>query len=546
MELGLFLAQVPTGFYMSAAKAVPVVLVLLVWARAMTWLDKDSEAAHLSRAVVNLAVLAAGVLSFLLFFALSVNFWVGLAILIVVNLAAFGGYLGVRGQKVGLGDLKGDFIVWVKGLAGKKKEVKAAAGQVLLLDKAGNGVEAPNDEDPSRPAYDAVQQILTDQLRRGAERIDVVPGEGSARMSFAVDGFTYTGTALDLVATSGGVTLLKSLAGMDVNERRKPQRGVVKVTLDGKRYELQLNTSGSVAGESLSIRLDFKTRHALKLEQLGMGESQLALVRQSIEENRGIVLVAAPPDQGLTSMLYALVRGHDAFLQHIISVEREIDTTLDGVTQDKLSRAATVAEEAERLAWVTSQQPDVLMVPQVQGSQGARELIAFAGEGHRAYVGMRAANTFGAIVQWCKLVGDHALAGKNLELVICGRVVRKLCQACKVAYTPDPEMLRKLNMRPEAVKQLYQARTEPIRDERGNPVPCEFCHDLRFVGRTGFYEIFKLTDEARQVIAAGANVNQLKAEFRKQRGHYLQEHALALVQRGESSVQEVLRVLNSK
>jgi general secretion pathway protein E/type IV pilus assembly protein PilB len=115
--------------------------------------------------------------------------------------------------------------------------------------------------------------------------------------------------------------------------------------------------------------------------------------------------------------------------------------------------------------------------------------------------------------------------------------------ACKVGYSPDPESLRKLNMDPNRVTQLFQARTQPLRDPKGNPMTCDFCQDLRFKGRFGVYEVFVIDDEARSAVLAGGTLNQLKTIFRKGRGRYLQEMALAQVEAGETSVQEVLRVL---
>ena len=156
---------------------------------------------------------------------------------------------------------------------------------------------------------------------------------------------------------------------------------------------------------------------------------------------------------------------------------------------------------------------------------------------------MQAPSTFDALAAWRKLVGDDKVAIENLRLIINGRVVRKLCNACKIGYTPDPNTLKKLGLNPDKATTLYQARAEPLRDQKGNPVPCGFCKDLRFRGRTGVFELFVIGDEARERIAAGASPNELRTIFRKQRGRFLQEEALALVQKGETSVQEVLRVL---
>ena len=112
-------------------------------------------------------------------------------------------------------------------------------------------------------------------------------------------------------------------------------------------------------------------------------------------------------------------------------------------------------------------------------------------------------------------MGDDALAIKSLKAVIVGRLVRRLCSACKVGYTPDPNTLRKLNMNPDSVGKLYQARKEPMRDAKGNAVPCTFCNDLAFKGRFGIFEVMVIDDEIRKVIAAGGNDSQIKQAQRE-------------------------------
>ncbi len=133
---------------------------------------------------------------------------------------------------------------------------------------------------------------------------------------------------------------------------------------------------------------------------------------------------------------------------------------------------------------------------------------------------MRAGNTLDALKQWRKLVGDDSLAMKNLKMIIVGRLVRRLCSACKVGYTPDPNTLKKLNMNPDVVGKLYQARKEPMRDAKGNAVPCTFCNDLAFKGRFGIYEVMIIDDEIRNVIKAGGADTQIKQAQRKQRSRF--------------------------
>jgi general secretion pathway protein E len=369
----------------------------------------------------------------------------------------------------------------------------------------------------------------------------MIAGEPMA-ISFTVDGVKYDGEAMDRNKAGAAVQYLKEVAGLDMNERRKPQSGTFKAALDGKKSTIQVTSFGSAQGESMRLVTNPKDRQNFKLESLGFSEDQLASIKDLLGGG-GLVLLGAPRGQGLTSLCYAMLRAHDAFLYHVHTVERGPEFDLEGVTQNALAANASPSEEAKQVNWVVSQEPDVLLVTSVEDPKSAVDLVKFSGGERRVYVGMRAANTLDALKQWRKLVGDDALAIKNLKAVIVGRLIRRLCSACKVGYTPDPNTLRKLNMNPDSVGKLYQARKEPMRDAKGNPVPCTFCNDLAFKGRFGIYEVMIIDDEIRKVIAAGGADSQIKQAQRGKRGRLLQEVALAQVQAGETSVEEVLRVL---
>jgi type II secretory ATPase GspE/PulE/Tfp pilus assembly ATPase PilB-like protein len=297
----------------------------------------------------------------------------------------------------------------------------------------------------------------------------------------------------------------------------------------------------------MTIVAEPKKRHGFTIATLGFSPEQLEVVKQTIADGSGMVLLAAPTGHGLTALEYAMIRGHDAFLQHILTIERNQEADLEGVTQNILPASATPQEEAKQVAWVVSQEPDVVLLSTVEDSNSARDLAGFAENAKkRAYAGMRAATAFDALKQWRKLVGDDNVAIKSLRLIIAGRTLRRLCEACKVGYTPDPTLLKKLNMDPGKVKTLFQARTSPMLDAKGRPVPCTFCNDLAFKGRTGVYELLVIDDTMRQILLNNGSDNELKKAFREQKGRYLQEVALELVEQGETSVNEVQRVLRSE
>jgi type II secretory ATPase GspE/PulE/Tfp pilus assembly ATPase PilB-like protein len=390
---------------------------------------------------------------------------------------------------------------------------------------------------------------LADPLRKNAEQIDLTPSQAGVSVKYTVDGVGYDGPAIDGTNGAGAVSLFKQLGGMEVEERRKPQTGTMKVAVDGAKREVKLQTAGTTAGEYLRMMIEPGKRFARSLDQLGLTESQLGMIQSVLRDRSGgVVLVATPKAQGMTSLLYAIMRAHDVYMEHIQSIEREPDQDLEGITQNKLPANASPADESKQVDWVISQEPDVIMINRVEDPRSAASLIRNAGEGKRVYVGLRAGSTAEAVEQWRKLCGDDAGAIDTLKLVIVGRVLRKLCMACKESYAPDPNTLKKLNLNPEKVTTLFKARESQLRDPKGNPIPCTFCHDLRFQGRTGVFELLIVDDDVREALrrdfaASGRPSSQFKAAFRKKGLRYLQEEALALVERGDTSVQEVLRVL---
>jgi type II secretory ATPase GspE/PulE/Tfp pilus assembly ATPase PilB-like protein len=493
------------------------------------------------------------IVAFVLFLMLP-TYAAALPVLIVVMLIETGAYLGIRHSKVGLADLKTDFRDWVAEKRGGKG-VKVLAGAVTLFDPSGKGgpLPVPSGEEPERAGYDAAQTLLTDPLRKNAERIDLRPGEGGAQVHFMVDGVVYPALSMDRATASAVAAFLKPLAKLNVEEKRKPQTGSLRVQLDGKKRDLELRTSGSSTGEILEILVEPKKRHLLTIDKLGFSAEQLQAVKASVEEAEGIVILTAPKvpgGAGLTSMLYAMLRAHDAFLQHIQTIERGADQDLEGITQNKLAANATAADEAKQVNWTISQEPDVLMINQIVDPGTTRQLITFVanqepGKPRRVYVGMRAGTTFDALAMWRKLVGDDTLAMSKLKMVIAGRVMRKLCNACKIAYAPDPEQLKKLNLNPASAERLFQHRREPLRDAKGNPITCEFCKDLRYVGRTGVFEVMVVDDYLRTMVPGGGTTSQIKASFRKKKGRLLQEMALALVEAGITSLAEVKRVMDA-
>ena len=551
MDLSVLMQTVPVGDYFSVVKIITLLVISVIWWRLLTWLDKDTVVARLPREWINLGMVGGYILAFVLFIFIP-GFGLAFTVFILLLLAEIGTYTLLRNQSVGLQDLVGEIKgfnfakLWGGSGKAKKEDYDEVPGMVTLTTRDGRHISQPAFNAPERQAYDVVQLMLTEPLRRGMERLELVPVDGSMMVQYWVDGVVYSGPQFNKAGIAVAITLLKRIANLDINEKRKPQVGSIGTLTEGKKHEVQVHVAGSTSGESLRLVVDPKRRHELKIEQVGFSPDQMSLVQAVIGVPDGVVLVAVPKGQGLTSLLYAIIRQHDAFLTHIHTIEREPEYDLEGVTQNKLSRAATAADELASVQWVVSQEPDAVLVPEIQNPMSVRDLIGYAVAGKRVYLGLRSPSAIEAINDWRKLVGDDDMAMRSLRMVIAGRVVRKLCPACKQPYQPDPDTLRKLNLDHGKAQQFFQARTQAVRDNKGNAVPCTFCADMHYKGRTGVFEVMEINDDIRQAVITNASVNQLRALFRKMRGRFVQEQAMDLVEQGITSIQEVLRSMRGQ
>jgi len=538
-----FLAAVQLGGYINGFKLIPIFVVSLVWWWLMAWADKDADVAKLPRETVNMVNLAAYLVAMGLAVALPI-YMAALPAFLALFAVDIGFYLGWRKKTIGLADLSEQFRSGIKNLGRKKKEVeiKADDNAVVFFGKDNRAVPPPQPDMPERVAFDALQDVFQTPMKHNASFIELRPNEGGAVLRYTVDGVRLEGKQFPRDSAAAAISFMKVLAGLDPEDRRKPQNGKMKVGTTKAKNEIDVYTAGSRDGELMRLTVNFKKQFSYTLDKLGFLREQTEQIEKMVSDKTGITLLAVPEGQGQTNLAYAILKKHDIFLLNLMTVERDPPVELDGIRQNKLAASAPSSEEEQQVEWLISQEPDLIFVDRIDSPRSAQSLCKFASE-KKVLVAMRAGTTFDAIEQWRKLVGDDDLALENLRLVIGERLVRLLCGACKVAYTPDPAALKKMNMSPDRVSQLYQARKEPMRDPKGQEVICPFCHGVAYQGRTGVFEFFRVDDDVRQAIKAGGTINQLKALFRKQKQRYLQESALARVELGDTSVEEVLRVM---
>jgi len=539
---GIISAGVPgPGPYLSTVKPLFMLLLVMPWLYAATWMNKDTLRVQSVRTLWCGAVLAAGVLGILLWLLVPL-FVVGMLLYLVLAGGVVGAYVAHRNKRVvpEAKVLTADHIrsVWAR----KDREKVEVVQHLKLYDHNGRPVLPPEEKlAEQRKAYNAAQELLHDVVLMRASEVDLKPKGPQVQVRFVVDGVLQERPSMDRGEADRLVDFLKGLAGLDVEDKRRPQAGAVSADMGVVRADMKLTTAGTTHGQRVQMRV-LQEAIRTKLEELGMPDGMLARLAEINADDGGLILVSGPRGNGVTSTLYSLMRKHDAYMKQLVTLEESVAVELENITQQAYP---SQKELPAKLASLLRRDPDVVMVDRCETAETA-ELLADAASAKNVLLGCVADGAFMALARWVKVCADPAKALGPLRAVTCQKLLRKICPSCREAYKPPKEMLAKLNLPVEKIKSFYRPPTKPLTDEKGKPMTCPTCRGTGYFGRTASFEMLEISDEIRQRILGNAPLSQIKAAARRNGMLYLQEQALRKVIEGTTSVDEVIRVSRSK
>lgn len=552
MTNSILAASTDVPVYVDPIKIVISLALFFVWAWGVQWIDRDTDVVKTKREQWNFIVLSGSFVAFLLFFippwsgkmfALGVAFWV-----LIVG-ATMLAYIFHRNSRV-VPELRVLTIGHAKRLlpggSGGPAKAKSAKGlRIRLNDHAGKFVEMPTTPDEMK-SFELVQDFLYEMLWKRVSDLDMTPGKEEYRVVYRIDG--VANERPDGVPLADGeriVQYLKKLAGLKVDEIRRPQSGRIQAGLlntPGDPGTTEVKTSGSMAGERLMLHIQ-SGPSLMRLGDLGLATPREELVKGFLNKKTGLVLMSAPPRHGLTTTQYAILRTHDAYMNNIYALERKKMVDLDNVTQNVYEGANTDVNYARMLQTILRREPDIVLVDNCEDRETARIASRAAAEDRKIYMGIQAKDCFDALTKYISLLEDHAMAAKALLGVINQRLMRVLCKDCREAFHPDEATLKKLNLPAEKIERFYRPPSEQKLDRKGKPVVCATCQGTGYVGRVGVFEVLAVDPSVAGLIAEGAPINRIKAQCRKNKMYYLQEEGLLKVIDGTTSMNEVLRCL---
>jgi len=381
-----------------------------------------------------------------------------------------------------------------------------------------------------------VAAVASDLLLKGAQRrasdIHIEPTEGGgSRVRLRIDGALQPDEPVPEGLHGALVAHLKSMAEMDVAERRLPQRGRMVLQGPDRTLDLRVSALPSLWGERVVIRLLDRGAIQLKLDQIVRGEA-LELVRGLCHQSWGLVVCTGPIGSGKTTLLHAMLYEIDREGHCVVSVEDPIELTLEGVTQIAVEPGIGLTFPAA-VRGVFTQDPDVIMIGEVRDYETLHLAAVCAQTGHLVFTTLHTPTAAETVKRMLDMGLPPMLVNGTLSAVIAQRLIRCLCPECKAPADPPT-----LTEPAEAAEFLSGLREASFHEAVG----CEACHNTGYRGRMAIHEILLMKQGVPQAIAAAADADALRRAAVASGMKTLLQDGLDAAAQGLTSVDEVLRV----
>lgn len=535
------LLLVEFGGYLSITKLIIFLALFFPSWALIQWMYKDADLVG-GNAVLWVSIVLGLIVVMTMVWLLVPMYIVGVLSYTVALSGAALAYVKDRNARV----LEFDRILTVahiKSLIGPGEELEAGMDSFLFITANKNDVPRPEARTPDFFGYRVAYDILTEAMSRRAEFITMSPGAETYKINYQIDGTSVPQTDQPKDQIDFFLRFAKHLGGLDVKERRKPQKGVFYTRRGKDTVDWEIQTAGSTAGEQIRIKKAGQEA-IIRAGDLGLTQKQVQSIEEIRSAKEGIVLITGPKGSGVSSSFYSILRDHDAYTNNIFTFEKEITSSLPSVTQERFELGDSASMTyPKKLQQLFRMGPDIIGVAECADPETAQVICSAASDGGRLiYVIVQADSVLQALGRWLKLVGDRKVAMAQLKGIMNQRLLRKLCDECKQGYTPNQDILKKFNLPADKAKVLYRPG-KVVYDKRGKESTCPECFGTGFVGRVGAFEMITFNDELKRVVLKSKTLQDMGNQFRRAKMALLQEQALRKVMAGVTAINEMVRVL---
>jgi type IV pilus assembly protein PilB len=380
------------------------------------------------------------------------------------------------------------------------------------------------------PVVKLLNLILVEGVRARASDIHIEAESTAVRVRYRIHGILEESLRLPKWIQDPLIARCKVMAKLDITERRVPQDGRLRVRFRESLVDLRVSSLPTQFGEKVTLRILDPSSAPTGLDQFHLSPRDLKCIRQAIARPEGMVLVTGPTGSGKTTTLYGMIAEIVSPTRNIVTIENPIEYQFIGVNQVEINDKQGLTF-AGTLRSILRQDPDVILVGEIRDPETAQIALRAAQTGHLVLSTLHTNDAVATVARLLDLGIESYMLASSLNVIMAQRLVRRTCETCAEPYEPDANVLRTLQI--DGAGQVF-------RRGRG----CSVCRKSGWAGRMGVFEVMPITPALSKLIESKAPESALRAQARLDGTQLLAEHAAARVCAGETTAEEVIRVVD--
>ncbi|HUH58280.1 MAG TPA: type II secretion system ATPase GspE, partial [Pseudomonadales bacterium] len=384
------------------------------------------------------------------------------------------------------------------------------------------------EQEGDAPIIRLINALLTEAVKDNASDIHIETYEKRLVVRFRVDGVLREVVQPKRALSALLISRIKVMAKLDIAEKRVPQDGRISLRIGGREVDVRVSTMPSTYSERVVMRLLDKKAGRLSLSQLGMADRDLAAMRNMISKPHGIILVTGPTGSGKTTTLYGALSDLNDTSRNILTVEDPIEYSLPGIGQTQVNTKVDMTF-AKGLRAILRQDPDVVMIGEIRDLETVEIAIQASLTGHLVLSTLHTNTAIGAVTRLQDMGVESFLLSSTLIGVIAQRLVRVLCESCKIEAIADSSECKILGVDTDNAPTIFHAKG------------CDKCNQLGYKGRQGIYEVIEIDEQLKTLIHQGAGEQALEKHARTL-SPSIHQDGVRKVLSGSTTIEELLRV----
>jgi len=401
-------------------------------------------------------------------------------------------------------------------------EIEKIEEDLSLDDFVKNGFDILENENEA-PIIKFVNSMFFQALKKNASDIHIETHENNGIIRFRIDGVLFTQTSIPKYVTQLVINRIKVISNLDISEKRIPQDGRTQIKIENHSTDIRVSIMPTYFGEKVVMRLLMESEKIPSLEELGFNKEIEHNLKVLQTHSYGMILVTGPTGSGKSTTLHSFLQTIASNEKNIITIEDPVEYKADNLNQIQVNNKVGLTF-ANALRSILRQDPDIIMVGEIRDKETATIAIQSALTGHLILSTLHTNNAPATITRLIDIGIEPFLISSSLIGILSQRLVRILCD-CKIEYI-------------EKDANIYNLNTNKLYKENG----CPKCNFTGFIKRKAVGEIFIMNDEVKELIAKGANETELKKAMKKYGIKTLQENIKKLLESGETSLKEALRI----